>query len=81
MAHLRLARFFSAAMADNHISQHDLERYHLGMVTDEVELAPLEEHILSCDQCARRAEEIAEYVDAMRGAAIMLDETCAEPET
>jgi len=63
------------AMHDPHLSQHDLERYHLGMVTEEAELAPLEEHILSCDHCARRAEEIAEYVDAMRAAASTLDES------
>jgi hypothetical protein len=30
----------------NHISDHDLERYHLGMVTDEDELTALEEHYL-----------------------------------
>ena len=29
-----------------HISDCDLERYHLGMVKDEAELAPLEEHLL-----------------------------------
>jgi len=56
-----------------HVSQHDLERYHLGMVKDEAELAPLEEHILACAHCARRAEEIAQYVDAMRAAACQLD--------
>ena len=63
------------SMTDTHISQHDLERYHLGMVKDEGELAPLEEHILSCHHCAGRAEEIADYVDAMRAAACTLDET------
>jgi len=44
------------------------------MVVDESELAPVEEHYLSCDHCARRAEEIAEYVDAIRAAACELDE-------
>jgi hypothetical protein len=63
------------SMTDPHISQHDLERYHLGMVGEESELAPLEEHILACYHCARRAEEIADYVDAMRAAACTLDET------
>lgn len=59
-----------------HLSQHDLERYHLGMVKDEAELAPLEEHFLACYHCARRAEEIADYVNAMRAAAkILVDET------
>lgn len=35
------------SMTDPHISQHDLKRYHLGMVVEESELAPLEEHILA----------------------------------
>jgi anti-sigma factor RsiW len=48
-----------------HISDHDLERYHLGMIT-EPELAPLEEHILACPECAGRAEEAAAYVDSIR---------------
>lgn len=49
-----------------HISDHDLERYHLGMVKDEAELAALEEHILSCGECADRAEAAADYVDLIR---------------
>jgi len=58
---------------DDHISDHDLERYHLGMVNDESELAPLEEHLLACAGCAERAEEAADYVDAMRGGIILGD--------
>lgn len=54
-----------------HISDHDLERYYLGMVTDEAELAPLEQHFLACAFCAERAEQAQNYVDAMRVA--MLD--------
>ena len=50
----------------NHISDHDLERYHLGMIADEGEFAPLEEHLLGCVGCAARAEEAAQYVDAIR---------------
>ena len=53
-------------MSFEHISDHDLERYYLGMVTDEQELAPLEEHILCCPSCAERAQETQDYVDAMR---------------
>jgi hypothetical protein len=55
----------------NHISDHDLERYHLGMVVDEAELAPLEEHLLACPKCVERAEESADYVDAIRAGTIM----------
>ena len=32
----------------DHISDDDLERYYLGMVKDEAELAPFEEHLLAC---------------------------------
>jgi hypothetical protein len=53
-----------------HIDDHDLERYHLGMVVDEAELAHLEEHVLACPECAERAEKSATYVDAIREAII-----------
>jgi len=52
----------------DHITDHDLERYHLGMITEEAELAPLEEHLLACPACAERAELVADYVDSMRRA-------------
>jgi hypothetical protein len=42
-------------MSTNHISDYDLERYYLGMVTDEQELAALEEHLLWCSACVDRA--------------------------
>ena len=53
-------------MISGHISDHDLERYYLGMVTREEELAALEEHLLWCHPCIERAEETQNYVDAMR---------------
>lgn len=57
----------------NHIADHDLERYYLGMIRNEAELAPFEEHLLACAGCAERAEEAADYVDAMRGGSILGD--------
>ena len=57
-------------MGMEHISDHDLERYHLGMVVDEAELAPLEEHLLACPECVERAEQTAVYVDTLRAAII-----------
>jgi hypothetical protein len=53
-----------------HISDHTLERYHLGMATRERELARIEEHYLSCPECAERAEAAADYVDMLRAAII-----------
>jgi hypothetical protein len=54
-----------------HISDHDLERYQLGIVVDEAELAPLEEHLVACPECVERAEQTAEYVDTLRAAIIV----------
>ena len=54
-----------------HLSDHDLERYHLGMVVDEPELAAVEEHLLGCPICVDRAEESADYVDLIRRAIIV----------
>ena len=48
-----------------HISDHDMERYHLGMVAG-AELEVLEDHIIGCGDCADRATEAAAYVDAVR---------------
>ena len=55
----------------NHISDHDPERFHLGMVKDEAELAAIEEHLLACPKCVERAEESADYVDAIRAGIIV----------
>jgi hypothetical protein len=46
-----------------HITDHDLERHHLGMIVEETELAPLKEHLLACSACAERAEATADYID------------------
>jgi len=56
-----------------HISDDDLERYHLGMVTDEAELSLLEEHLLACPACVERAEKAADYVDTLRAAIVSGD--------
>jgi hypothetical protein len=39
----------------DHPSTRLLARYALGDVTDDVELSALEDHLMSCDQCSRRA--------------------------
>ena len=53
-------------MASEHISDHDLERYCLRMVTKEEALAPLEEHLLCCHGCIDRAERTNDYIDLIR---------------
>ena len=57
-------------MAIEHLSDHDLERYYLGMVTAEEELATLEEHLLWCHPCIERAQEAENYVDLVRASLI-----------
>jgi len=54
----------------SHISDLDLERYYLGMVQEEDELSPLEEHLLACAECVERAVSIQDYVDAIRAGSI-----------
>ena len=56
-----------------HVTDHDLERYHLGMIVEEAELAVLEEHLLACSACAERAQATADYIDAMRRAIVKGD--------
>jgi hypothetical protein len=57
-----------------HITDHDLERYYLGMVIDKTKLAALEEHILACVSCAERADDTQQNVDAMRAASLDFEE-------
>ena len=54
----------------DHISDDDLERFHLGKIMDDAELAIIEEHLLWCARCLDAAIEAAQYVDAMRVALI-----------
>ena len=56
---------------DNHLADHDLERYYLGMITEEPELATIEEHLLWCHECLDRAEASDRYVDAVRAGVII----------
>ncbi|MGD0778766.1 MAG: hypothetical protein ABSC05_38805 [Candidatus Solibacter sp.] len=63
----------AALIGMEHISDHDLERYHLGMVIEGPELAQVEEHLLACPECVERAEQCAAYVDTLRAAIIAGD--------
>ena len=56
----------ASQMAPPHLPDHDLERYCLGMIADERELARIEEHLLACPECAGRAQNVQEYIDALR---------------
>ena len=57
-------------MSENrHVTGHDLERYCLGMVAEEPELATVEEHLLWCHDCLDQLDIIKIYIGAIRRAA------------
>jgi|ERR1700679_1178628 hypothetical protein len=68
VARLREAGPFK--MSKKHISDQDLERYHLGMVPEETELCAIEQHLIGCEVCVRGAEEAAVYVDLIKAAIV-----------
>jgi len=49
-----------------HISDEDLERFIIRTITDEAELAPLEEHLLVCPECIARGGGTLQFVGVMR---------------
>lgn len=57
-------------MYSPHISDDDLERYYLGLMTGESELTLIEEHLLCCAACVYRMEEMQDYIDAIRAGLI-----------
>jgi hypothetical protein len=60
-------------MEEMHISDDDLERYSLNVVTG-AELEWLTEHLLWCTSCIERAEQTKNYVDEMRAVLSQLNE-------
>ena len=46
----------------SHISDDDLDRYATGVVRDEQELVALEEHLMLCAKCRRRATQIRQIL-------------------
>jgi hypothetical protein len=63
---------------DGHLSDDDLERLMIGTITDEAELAPLEEHLLVCHDCILRGGGTLEFVETMRAALRRLQAKRAE---
>src|SRR5450756_2929111 len=51
----------SPRIPENHISDHDLERYRLGMVGEEADLAPLRNNLLGCPRCVRTREQTTAF--------------------
>ena len=61
-------------MCDN-----DLEQYLLGCVTDESELAMIEEHLLICEQCIERAQRLGMEMASIRQALVSDQKSAVEP--
>ena len=55
-------------MPSTHISDNALELHLMGQIPDEVELARVEEHVIACVACQRRAEAMGDYITAMKDA-------------
>lgn len=53
-------------MDGTHVSTRDAERYYLGMVTEDEELAALEEHLLWCHDCLDLVLGTENCVDTIR---------------
>jgi hypothetical protein len=50
----------------DYLDDHDLDRYYLGQIEDQEELAHLEEHYLNCPCWAEQVAVIEDVVDAIR---------------
>ncbi|MGA3075806.1 MAG: hypothetical protein ABSG56_19220 [Bryobacteraceae bacterium] len=61
-------------MCDN-----DLEQYLLGYVTDESELALIEEHLLVCEQCIDRAQRLGMEMASIRHALVSDQKSAMQP--
>jgi anti-sigma factor RsiW len=59
-------------MAGNHTDEERLEGYSMGRLS-ESEAAPVEEHLLICDECRERAERLDTYRRALQAALIQID--------
>ena len=53
---------------EGHISEDELELYAVSRGLPEGQLAVIEEHLLICEVCQDRLQELDEYVAAMREA-------------
>ena len=51
-----------------HVDKETLDRYCLGQVSNEMELADLEEHLLVCGSCQGHLEAATDFLQALREA-------------
>ena len=63
-----------------HPGDDDLERYYLGTIDEEHELAEIEEHLLGCPDCVSRALMVEHVVNKIRVALTDFDDPMAPEE-
>jgi predicted nucleic acid-binding Zn-ribbon protein len=63
-------------MPNDHIDEDLLEEYALGRLTDEAVIAPIEEHLLICEECRMKLIDAEGHGETMRSA---LEELQADP--
>jgi hypothetical protein len=56
----------------DHISTDDLERYHLGRVSDALSVTGIEQHISECRDCADRMLAIERFIYSVRAGVIQV---------
>jgi hypothetical protein len=57
----------------DHIATDDLERFHLGQVTDALATAGIEQHLAECRDCADRMLAIDRFIELVRAGEIRRD--------
>jgi hypothetical protein len=66
-----MSAFLIMKKIQRHMDAEDLERYSIGNNSEE-ESEPLEEHLLTCDDCRERLRETDDYLLALRTTAVQL---------
>lgn len=65
-------------MATDHITDHDLELYYLGMLRSSTDVMRLQEHLATCRQCVRQAISTADYIETLQRALLIDSQFCRE---
>ena len=71
MVQNRMLAFLIMKNIQRHMDAEDLERYSMGN-SSPAESEPIEEHLLTCDECRNRLRETDDYLLALRTASSQL---------
>ncbi|HUA57375.1 MAG TPA: hypothetical protein VML19_01385 [Verrucomicrobiae bacterium] len=59
-------------ITDGHLDREEIEQYSLGLLP-EVDSAPIEEHLLTCENCRSRVEDSDAFIAAIRAAGKLME--------